>query len=63
MNINNNNNLPIDPYISHMRIAWEESMRKQTEKYWRDKIASQINILFPGTDIALINSIKNYRRV
>ena len=25
-----------------MRIAYEENMRKETEQYWRDKIASEI---------------------
>lgn len=28
-------NSPIDPIISHMRIGWEEGIRKQTETYWR----------------------------
>ena len=33
---------PVDPFISHMRITYEENMRKETERYWRDKIASEI---------------------
>lgn len=35
-------NLPTDPIISHMRIGWEEGIRKQTEDYWRDKITQEI---------------------
>lgn len=33
--------LPVDPFISHMRIAYEDGIRKQTEEYWRNKIASE----------------------
>jgi len=33
--------VPIDPFISHMRISYEDNIRRLTEDYWRDKIASE----------------------
>ena len=33
--------VPIDPFISHMRISYEDNIRRLTEEYWRDKIASE----------------------
>lgn len=34
--------LPCDPFISHMRIAYEDGLRKQTEEYWRTTIVNEI---------------------
>jgi hypothetical protein len=31
--------VPSDPFISHMRISYEDNIRKSTEEYWRNKIA------------------------
>lgn len=39
--------LPCDPFISHMRIAYEDGIRKQTEEYWRAKIAGEVLRKFP----------------
>ena len=33
--------VPIDPFISHMRISYEDNIRRLTEEYWRGKIASE----------------------
>lgn len=38
---NNSWRIPSDPFISHMRISYEDNIRSLTEKYWRDKIASE----------------------
>ncbi len=35
-------NVPVDPMISHMRIEWEEGIRKQTETHWRNTISYEI---------------------
>jgi len=35
-------NPAVDPYVSHMRVIYEDNMRKQTEEYWRQKIAIDI---------------------
>ena len=42
MKFNIFNNTPIDPFISHMRISYEESIRAKTEVYWRNVIAEEI---------------------
>jgi hypothetical protein len=42
MNFNNIKGLAIDPFISHMRISYEDGIRNQTEEYWRNKIAAEI---------------------
>jgi hypothetical protein len=34
----------IDPFISHMRIMYEENIRSSTEKYWREKIADELKV-------------------
>lgn len=34
-------NIPIDPFISHMRIAYEEGIRNKTEAYWRERIVNE----------------------
>ena len=39
---------PIDPFISHMRIAYEDGIRNQTENYWRAKIANEIRLYKMG---------------
>lgn len=31
--------VPSDPFISHMRIAYEDNIRSSTEKFWRKTIA------------------------
>lgn len=41
--------LPCDPFISHMRIAYEDGIRKQTEEHWRGKIAGEVLRKFPHT--------------
>lgn len=41
MNFNNINCLAIDPFISHMRISYEEGMRNKTEEYWYNKIGAE----------------------
>jgi hypothetical protein len=33
--------VPSDPFISHMRIAYEDGIRNLTEQFWRDRIASE----------------------
>ena len=43
MKFNIFNNKPIDPFISHMRISYEENIRAKTEVYWRNVIAEEIN--------------------
>lgn len=45
--------LPSDPFISHMRIAYEEGIINQTEEYWRKKIANEIR----SYKITAINNI------
>jgi len=42
MKLNIFNNTPIDPFISHMRISYEENIRAKTEVYWRNVIAEEI---------------------
>lgn len=42
MKLNLFRNPAVDPYVSHMRVIYEDSMRKQTEEYWRQKIATEI---------------------
>ena len=32
----------IYPEIAHMRIAYEDGIRKQTEEYWRGRITEEI---------------------
>jgi hypothetical protein len=34
--------VPSDPFISHMRIAYEDNIRNSTEEYWRKRIAKEI---------------------
>ena len=34
-------NIPIDPFISHMRIAYEDGIRNETEAYWRERIIQE----------------------
>lgn len=41
MNRWNSLSIPIDPFISHMRIAYEEGIRNQTESYWRERIVNE----------------------
>ena len=42
MKLNLFRNPAVDPYVSHMRVVYEDNMRKQTEEYWRRKIATDI---------------------
>lgn len=42
MRLNLFRNPAVDPYVSHMRVVYEDNMRKQTEEYWRQKIAIEI---------------------
>jgi len=42
MNLNRFRGLPTDPFISHMRISYEDGIRNETEEYWRKKIANEI---------------------
>ncbi len=42
MRLNLFRNPAVDPYVSSMRIMYEENVRKQTEEYWRNKIAIDI---------------------
>ena len=42
MRLNIFRNPHIDSTIAHMRIAYEENMRKETEQYWRSFIAREI---------------------
>jgi hypothetical protein len=35
MNLNIFSDFSSEPFIAHMRIAWQDEIRKQTEKYWR----------------------------
>lgn len=42
MRLNRFRNPSIDPYISNMRVIYEDNIRKQTEEYWRQKIAIEI---------------------
>lgn len=42
MKLNLFRNPAVDPYVSHMRVIYEDNMRKQTEEYWRQKIAIEI---------------------
>lgn len=42
MKLNRIFSLPCDPFISHMRIAYEDGLRKETEEYWRDTIAREV---------------------
>lgn len=55
MKFNSFRSLPCDPFISHMRIAYEDGIRKQTEQYWRSKIAGEVLTKFPyASNIDLI---------
>jgi hypothetical protein len=45
--------LSTDPFISHMRISYEDGIRNETEEYWRTKIASEIR----SYKIAAINNM------
>lgn len=49
---------PIDPFISHMRIAYEEGIRNQTENYWRTKIANEIRMyrVNPNNNIDVLHA-------
>lgn len=42
MKLNLFRNPAVDPYVSHMRVIYEDNMRKQTEEYWRQRIAIDI---------------------
>ena len=42
MKLNLFRNPAVDPYISNMRVIYEDNTRKQTEEYWRQKIAIDI---------------------
>ena len=42
MKLNLFRNPAVDPYVSHMRVIYEDDMRKKTEGYWRQKIAIDI---------------------
>lgn len=46
MKINRSSHISGDPFISHMRISYEDSIRKQTEEFWRNTIASEITEKF-----------------
>lgn len=47
MKINRFFPLPCDPFISHMRIAYEDAIRKETEEYWRNIIAQEVRGQLP----------------
>jgi len=47
MHINKLSSISFDPFISHMRIAWQDSIRKDTEEYWRSTIAQEVFTKFP----------------
>ena len=64
MHFNRSFHLSSEPFISHMRIAWQDGIRKNTEEYWRAKIAAEILTKFPyasNIDIIAkeIRSVKN----
>ncbi len=42
MKFNRFRGLSTDPFISHMRISYEDGIRNQTEEYWRKQIANEI---------------------
>ena len=42
MKLNIFSHLSSEPFIPHMRIAWQDGIRKQTEEYWRAKITAEI---------------------
>ncbi len=53
MNFNKFRGLSTDPFISHMRISYEDGIRNQTEEYWRTTIASEIRnsgLVFASND-------------
>lgn len=42
MRLNRIRSVASDPFISHMRIAYDEGIRKETEDYWRQTLVSEI---------------------
>lgn len=50
--------VPVDPFISHMRIAYEDNIRNSTEEYWRRKIAKEIRQyrILPSNNVDILHS-------
>jgi hypothetical protein len=49
----------IDPYISHMRVVYEDNIRKQTEGYWRIRIAAELKAQGYDTPALFVLGDKN----
>jgi hypothetical protein len=32
----------MEPFVTHMRLLYEDNMKKDTESYWRNKISKEI---------------------
>lgn len=32
----------MEPFVTHMRLMYEDNMRKDTESYWRERISKEI---------------------
>jgi hypothetical protein len=32
----------MEPFVTHMRLLYEDNMKKDTESYWRERISKEI---------------------
>lgn len=42
MRLNRFNYPTMEPFVTHMRLLYEDNMRKDTESFWRERISKEI---------------------